>query len=114
MEKAVALLEGTALSEKLAACAKELAAGEDFAKAAQSCGVLNGVQAGLLRVGYRSGTAEQTMEELSERCREEADSALGALLDRLELTLVVALCAGVGLVLLSVMLPLLGVLSAIG
>ena len=36
------------------------------------------------------------------------------MLSRFEYTLVVVLCAAVGLVLLSVMLPLLGVLSSIG
>ena len=44
----------------------------------------------------------------------EADDALGRLLSKLEFSLVILLCAAVGLVLLSVMLPLLGVLAAIG
>ena len=54
------------------------------------------------------------MEELASRCREEADERLSSLLSRLEFALVLLLCIAVGLVLLSVMLPLLGVLTAIG
>ena len=41
-------------------------------------------------------------------------TGLASLLSRLEFALVLLLCIAVGLVLLSVMLPLLGVLTAIG
>lgn len=54
------------------------------------------------------------MAELARRCQAEADERLSRLLSRFEYLLVIVLCAAVGLVLLSVMLPLLGVLSAIG
>ena len=54
------------------------------------------------------------MEELSRRCQADADERLSLLLSRFEYGLVIILCLAVGLVLLSVMLPLLGVLSAIG
>ena len=70
---------------------------------------------------FISGVAERhgavygkAMEELASRCQEEADERLSALLSRLEFALVLLLCVAVGLVLLSVMLPLLGVLTAIG
>ena len=63
---------------------------------------------------YQSLRDEQAMEELASRCREEADERLSSLLSRLEFALVLLLCIAVGLVLLSVMLPLLGVLSAVG
>ena len=46
--------------------------------------------------------------------QKQADEALEQLLGRFEYALVAALCAAVALVLLSVMLPLLGVLSAVG
>ena len=54
------------------------------------------------------------MAEIARRCQKEADESLSRLLGRFEYGLVIALCGAVGLVLLSVMLPLLGVLSAIG
>ena len=56
----------------------------------------------------------QAMEELARRCGQEAEEALERLRGRFEYGLVLVLCAAIGLVLLSVMLPLLGVLSAIG
>ena len=108
------LLEGTALSPALQRCQEQMDAGSPFSKAVEECGIFTGLQASLLSAGFRSGASEQAMEELSRRCQAEADEHLAVLLGRFEYTLVIVLCTAVGLVLLSVMLPLLGVLSAIG
>lgn len=114
MERTVHLLEGSALAPALKDCQSRMEQGEDFYKAVTACGLLDGLQAGLLGAGFRSGVPEQAMEELASRCSEEADERLSSLLSRLEFALVLLLCIAVGLVLLSVMLPLLGVLTAIG
>ena len=114
MERTVRLLEGSALSPALADCQARMEQGEDFHRAVTGCGLLDGLQAGLLGAGFCSGVPEQAMEELASRCQEEADERLSALLSRLEFALVLLLCVAVGLVLLSVMLHLLGVLTAIG
>lgn len=114
MDRTVHLLEGSALAPALKDCQSRMEEGQDFHKAVTGCGLLDGLQAGLLGAGFRSGVPEQAMEELASRCREEADERLNALLARLEFALVLLLCIAVGLVLLSVMLPLLGVLTAIG
>lgn len=114
MDRTVRLLESSGLSPRLAECRSRMEQGASFPRAVADCGILNGMQSGLLAAGFRSGVPEQAMEELALRCADEADTALSALLSRLEFALVILLCAAVGLVLLSVMLPLLGVLSAIG
>lgn len=114
MDRTIHLLEGAPISSQLKNCAERMETGEDFAKAASACGILDGMQAGLLGVGFRAGAADRAMEDLAQRCQEEADDRLNTLLSRLEFALVLLLCGAVGLVLLSVMLPLLGVLSAIG
>lgn len=114
MERTILLLEGSVLTPRLQECKTQMDNGTDFAKSVMSSKVIDGMQAGLLGAGFRAGVPEQAMEELAERCQDEADGRLSRRLSRLELSLVVVLCVSVGLVLLSVMLPLLGVLSAIG
>ncbi|MBC5736829.1 type II secretion system F family protein [Lawsonibacter faecis] len=114
MDRTVRLLEGAPLAPRLSACRTQMEDGVNFSKAVAACGILDGLQAGLLGAGFRAGVPEQAMEELAARCQAEADDALGRLLSKLEFSLVILLCAAVGLVLLSVMLPLLGVLAAIG
>ena len=54
------------------------------------------------------------MEKLSANCDEEIDSRLSRLISVLEPTLVVILSVIVGLILLSVMLPLLGIMTNMG
>lgn len=114
MSRACQLLEHSALFPALAACRAAMEGGASFPKAAEACGIFSGLQAGLLSAGFRSGVSDQAMEELARRCQSEADTLLSRMLSRFEYGLVAVLCLAVGLVLLSVMLPLLGVLSAIG
>ena len=114
MSRTVALLESSALSASLADCQRRMEEGESFPKAVEGAGLLSSLQAGLLSAGSRAGVTDQAMEELARRCGQQADEALERMLSRFEYGLVVVLCAAIGLVLLSVMLPLLGVLSAIG
>ena len=114
MDRSCDLLDGTGIAPALKDCRDRMAAGTAFADAVESCGLFTGLQAGLLSAGFRAGVSEQAMEELSRRCQADADERLSLLLSRFEYGLVIILCLAVGLVLLSVMLPLLGVLSAIG
>lgn len=114
LERTDELLSGSPLEDRFRDCRGRMEAGEAFPKAVETSGVLNGLQAGLLSAGFRAGAADEAMEELARRCQSEADDRLDRLLSRFEYALVLVLCLCVGLVLLSVMLPLLGVLSALG
>ena len=57
---------------------------------------------------------EDAMEDIAARSAEEADRRIDARIGRIEPVMVAVLSLIVGLVLLSVMLPLIGVLGAIG
>ena len=114
MSRAAALLADGPLAPRIAACRAALAAGVSFTEALRTSQVFDGLQTSLLAAGFAAGVPAQTMNELSRRAGEEADDRLARLLARFEYGLVLALCAAVGLVLLSVMLPLLGVLSSVG
>ena len=114
VERTAALLEGSPLYARLCACQQSMLEGAMFAQAVEQTGLLTGMQAGLLRSGSKAGVTDQVMRDLSERCGREAEERLDRLMARFEYTLVIVLCCAIGLVMLSVMLPLLGVLSSIG
>lgn len=114
VERSCALLSGSTLSPALLRCQALLESEGSFPKAAEVSGIFTDLQAGLLSAGFKAGAPERAMEELARRCQEAADAGITRMLTRFEYLLVAALCLVVGLVLLSVMLPLLGVLSAIG
>ncbi len=114
LDYAEELLRSSHLVERLRRCRQRMEDGLPFAKALEETGVLTPLQASLLAAGVRTGDAERAMDEVATRCAEESEEALSRFFTRLEFALVILLCASVGLVLLSVMLPLVGLLSAIG
>ena len=99
--------------KKIKACGEELETGTDYYSAMKNTGLFGGFHVQMIKVGVRSGRLDQVMEEISRSCEEEADTALDNMVNQLEPTMVAVLAVAVGLILLSVMLPLVGVLSAI-
>jgi len=68
----------------------------------------------LLRFGVSSGTLDAVMGRIAERCRQNAADRLDRTLSVIEPTLVAVLSLVVGGILLSVMLPLLRLLTSMG
>ena len=68
----------------------------------------------LLALGLRSGTGDTVMEEIARRLTLESQEALEAKVARVEPALVLVTSVMVGVILLSVMLPLMHIMTAIG
>lgn len=114
MELAKELAENEAVARQIDACAKRLEEGSSYYDAMKETGLFSGFYIQMIKVGSRSGHLDQVMEEISGDYEEMADSAIDRMIARFEPTIVAVLAVSVGLVLLSVMLLLVGVLSAIG
>ncbi|MDR2133418.1 MAG: type II secretion system F family protein [Clostridiales Family XIII bacterium] len=114
LERSGELIGGGAFSGNIKRCREKIEEGETFPKAAEAAGIFTGMQSGLLSAGFRSGITEQAMNEVSRLCEEDSDAMLFRMVNRVEPALIVILALSVGLVLLSVMLPLIGMMTAIG
>jgi type IV pilus assembly protein PilC len=114
MELAGQLVENKSVEEKIKRCSEELEAGTDYYTAMKNTGMFKGFYVQMIKVGTKSGRLDSVMEEISKNYEEEADIAMEHMVSRFEPTVVAVLAVAVGLILLSVMLPLVGVLSAIG
>lgn len=95
-------------------CLEMLQDGESLPKAMEKTGVLPQSQCRLLELGLRSGAGDQVMEEIARRLSEESETALTSRIQQIEPALVVITSFLVGLILFSVMLPLMNIMSAIG
>jgi type IV pilus assembly protein PilC len=95
-------------------CLARLEQGEDLATALRQSGVLPATACRLLALGQRSGTGDTVMEEVARRLTEESELAVEAKVSRVEPTLVLVTSLLVGAILLSVMLPLMNIMAAIG
>ena len=74
--------------------------------------VLTGAHSHLALVGSRTGALDDAFSRIAEECRAEADRAAASAIALIEPTLVAVLSVLVGVVLLSVLAPMLGLLSA--
>ena len=99
---------------RCAACAEAVRAGEDVAEAMKQAGLLSPAQSRMLRLSLRSGSGDKIMAELADTAMEEAELALDNTVGRIEPAMVTVCSALVGAILLTVMLPLVDILSALG
>ena len=109
METALSQCDHDGLREALHP--ERLSLGESFA--ALLGPVLPARDARMLRVGETSGSLTDALEQLSGRLGKEAEDSIAGLIDSVEPALMGFLTVSVGLTLLSVMLPLLGILGAV-
>lgn len=96
------------------ACVDRLEGGASMAEAMKESQVLPRTECRLLELGLRSGTGDIAMEQIAGRLSEDSEMALQELVSRVEPALVMVTSILVGLILLSVMLPLMNIMSAIG
>lgn len=82
-----------------------------FSQAMSESGLYSGMDARLISIGYQAGAADEVMRKLSLRYRDNSLSLVARSASVVEPTIVIILSLLVGLVLLSVMMPLLGILS---
>ena len=113
MELVSALNDDPFFQTKLDACQKETDQGTDLSQALFSAGIFTGMHARMASIGSKTGTMDQVMEQIASLYQDEIDSRLSHALAILEPTLVIMLSLIVGAILLSVMLPLLGIMSSI-
>ncbi len=95
-------------------CTARVENGEALGVAMNASGLLPAGQCRLLELGQRSGAGDSAMEAIARDLTEEGEAALESLVSRVEPALVLVCSVLVGLILLSVMLPLMHIMSAIG
>lgn len=115
LELAASLLDGVPDAQKsLKDCRTRMEDRMPLADALRDSGVLPVVYCRMLALGARSGSADLVMQEIANRLGEESEEALQKQVNRVEPILTIAGSLLVGIILLSAMLPLLNILSAIG
>lgn len=87
--------------------------GTGFAQAAEKAGCFPGYALGVLRASQYAGRLEEALRSLAQRLNRDAQQEIDGLTGWVEPGLLGFLALAVGLTLLSIMLPLLGVLGAV-
>lgn len=113
LELAAMLNQDPDFQVKLEVCQKQVNEGEDLSHALFSSGILTGTYARLASIGQKTGSMDQVMKQVSDMYQEEIDTRISNTLAILEPSLIIGLSLIVGIILLSVMLPLMGIMSGI-
>ena len=110
---AAKLTGNPAFQEKVAACCKLMENGSPLTESLSKSGIFTGMQARLLLIGDKTGSLDDAMDRIASHYQDDLDESIQNAISVIEPTLVAILSILVGLILLSVMMPLLGILSGI-
>lgn len=99
---------------KIDQCRNYMTDGVVFADAVVKAGIFSGTYGRMVSIGFKSGKTDEVMSTVAARYEIETDREISHFVSILEPTLVAVLSIIVGMILLSVMLPLMGIMSSIG
>ncbi len=108
------LVENQEIEEKIRKCRELIIAGESFPDALTQSGIFTKLYSRMVSVGFRSGSMDAVMTQIADRYQSDTDRRIYSIISVLEPTLVIVLSLIVGMILLSVILPLMGIMSSIG
>ncbi len=114
LEMAEKLIDNPYMLAKINDCKKHIRNGEPFIKSLLLSGIFSKVYSSMMTIGFKTGSMDDIMQKISEAYEEETDEKLRHFISILEPTLIVILSFFIGLILISFLLPLLGIMSSIG
>ena len=95
-------------------CQKLIDEGAELSSALSQTGLLTPSACRMLSIGMRAGSADTVIEQISNNMSDEAEQSLEDAVARIEPAMVIITSVIVGIILLSVMLPLINIMKAIG
>ncbi len=111
----VSQLVGTQkMREKIAACKNAIHTGSNLAEALSGSTIFNHLYSQMVAVGFKSGNVDVVLSQIADSYEKTTDKKIQSIISFLEPTLVIILSIIVGMILLSVILPLMGIMSSIG
>ena len=110
LEYAEPLVDDKRARGRIAALREAVNQGKSFVTAIKDSQLFPPSSMALLAVGFKTGTDSEALQQVGDQITLATENKMDSLVAAIEPTLVAIMCALVGLILLSVMLPLLGVL----
>lgn len=108
------LVDNDIVSDKIDQCNEAISSGDYLYEAMKKAGIFQKKHLRMLQLGQRSGEIDTVFAKISAYYEEETLTRMHRILSALEPTLVIFFSLLVGLILLSVIMPLIGIMSNIG
>lgn len=114
LELTKGLVENRTMEIKIENCKQDIMNGDSFADALLKENIFNNLYSRMVSIAVRTGDTDQVLHKIATMYDESTDKKIRGFISILEPTLVISLSLIVGLILLSVILPLLGIMTSIG
>ncbi len=108
------LVEHKKTQEKIEICRESIKEQASFPEALKEAGFFSNLNNRLVDVGFKSGHREEVMKRIADEYGRKSEKRMNEIISVIEPTLVIILSVIVGLILMSVILPLMGIMSSIG
>ncbi|MEG2916227.1 MAG: type II secretion system F family protein, partial [Oscillospiraceae bacterium] len=114
LEMVERLVDHPEYKKKIQKCKDLIADGENFGDALVHSQIFSGMYGRMVSMGFKTGNADEIMNKISAEYADEIENSINEKVSLIEPTLVSVFSIIVGFILLSVMLPLMGIMSSIG
>lgn len=114
LDMAAELVNTPEMYAKVEATKDMIMEGSRIGDAINKAGIFSNFHSRMITVGFENGDPSPLLIRIADDCDREVDKRLHNLISVLEPTLVIILSLIVGMILLSVILPLMGIMSSIG
>ena len=114
LDLAQSLVNNPNLDDRIDACRSNISQGETFSEALLHSGIFSKLYSSWIAIGSKTGSMDEVMKHICTAYEDDTDSRLSRFIGVIEPALVIILCVFVGFILVSFLLPLLGIISSIG
>ena len=108
------LVEHKEVRQQIEDLKQHIVDGSNFSEALNKAGIFNHLYSRMIFVGVKSGNVDVVLDKIATYYEEDTDRRLNNFISIIEPTLVISLSLIVGMILLSVILPLMGIMSGLG
>lgn len=113
LEMSAKMVDNEILKKKFVKCLAEMEQGVSFTEAIANTKVYKSMYIKFMEIGQKTGNFDTVMKKISDLCETEADNAIGNATAFIEPLLIGILSVVIGAILISVMLPLVRIMSSI-
>jgi type IV pilus assembly protein PilC len=111
---AESLVDNNHMGKRIRKCKDLIASGENFARSLLLSACFSEMYSSMIVIGYKTSAMDDVMLRVSRAYEKETDEKLHQFVSILEPSLIIVLSFFIGLILISFLLPLLGIMSSIG
>lgn len=114
LDMAERLVDNPYMKARIIKCKELIEEGYSFSDAILATKIFTRTYATLLNIGFRTGSLEKVMDKIFMEYEDNIDYEINRFVSRLEPALVIVLSVIIGFILLSFLLPLIGIMASIG